>query len=50
MKQFWKSSEFWMTLGVILAPVVDVPVNELSAFVVGAYAIGRSIYKAFWSS
>jgi len=44
-KDGWKTSEFWMMIFAVMAPIFGLPINELSAVGAGLYAAGRSAYK-----
>ena len=46
-KDGWKTSEFWMMIFSVAAPIFGLPVNELSAVGAGLYAAGRSAYKIY---
>ena len=51
-KPGWKTSEFWVTLAVVVSPILNglgIPIEAgvTETFVAGAYALGRSLYKAF---
>jgi hypothetical protein len=44
-KDGWKTSEFWMMIFAVAAPLFGLPVSELSAVGAGLYAAGRSAFK-----
>ena len=44
-KDGWKTSEFWMMLFSIAAPIFGLPIEPLTAIGAGLYAAGRSAYK-----
>ena len=44
-KDGWKTSEFWMMLFAIAAPVFGLPVEPLIAVGTGLYAAARSAFK-----
>ncbi len=49
MLRGWKTSEFWITVGVFvghIAGVVQLP-HWATAFAAGAYALSRGIAKSF---
>ena len=51
-KPGWKTSEFWVTAAVLLTPFLQaagIPVEAgvTEQLVGAAYALGRSLYKAF---
>ncbi len=52
MKSGWKTSEFWVTIAVLVSPILNglgIPVETgvTEQLVGAAYALGRSIFKAF---
>ena len=44
-KDGWKTSELWMMIFAVAAPLFGLPVSELSAVGAGLYAAGRAAFK-----
>ena len=44
-KDGWKTSEFWMMLFAIAAPIFGLPVEPVVAVGTGLYAAARSAFK-----
>jgi hypothetical protein len=47
MKSGWKTSEFWMMIFSIAAPVLGLPVEPVVAIGSGMYAAARTAYKVY---
>jgi hypothetical protein len=47
MKDGWRTSEFWMMMFSIAAPIFGLPVDALTAVGAGLYSASRAAYKIY---